>query len=257
MSGLAHRQQLLLDALFAWPAENATKNIAAYAMDTGARGLKVYQSNGHILAQRALQAAYPVVAQLVGDDSFADLARALWHAHPPELGDLARWGEALPDFLRRSAQLQDEPYLPDVARVEWCMHRCQFATDAVADLTSLQLLTTESPDDLCLQLAPGCVVVRSAWPVASILGAHLDGVPSFQEVGEQLRAGLPQDVIVWREGMRPRWRGAMVEEADCMEALLADQSLGYALSAAPALNFEAWFPVAVQSALVLGVRKAS
>ena len=74
MSTLARQQQILLDALLSWPAENAMKNIAACAIDTGSRGIKAYQTNCHMLAQRALQAAYPVVAQMVGDKNFADLA---------------------------------------------------------------------------------------------------------------------------------------------------------------------------------------
>lgn len=255
MSNLAQQQQLLLDALFAWPAEDAIKNIAAYAMDTGARGLKAYQSNGHMLAQRTLQAAYPVVAQLLGDDSFADLARAVWHAHPPQRGDLAWWSGALPDFLQNNPQLQDEPYLADVARVEWSIHRCQFDTDVATDLSSLQLLTTGSPDEMCLQLAPGCAIVRSRWPVANIVNAHLEGVPSFNQVGAQLRAAMAQDTVVWREGLRPRCRAAIEGEADCLLALLEGQSLGQALDAAEvaALNFEAWLPLAVQTSLVLGV----
>ena len=80
MSTLATQQQALLEALLAWPADDAMQKIAAHAIDPRARGLKAYQANGHALAERALQAAYPVVAQLLGDESFADLARALWHA---------------------------------------------------------------------------------------------------------------------------------------------------------------------------------
>jgi hypothetical protein len=255
MSSLAQQQQLLIDALFAWPPENAIKNIAAYAIDPGGRGLKAYSSNGHMLAQGALQAAFPVVAQLVGEDGFSDLARAVWHGHPPKRGDLAQWGDALPDFVRNSDQLQDEPYLGDVARVEWSLHRCQFGGDVAADLASLQLLTTESPDDVCLQLAPGCAIVRSIWPIANILGAHLEGVPSFQEVGEQLRAGLAQDVVVWRDGLRPRCRAAIAGEADCLAALLDGQSLGQALETSGTLSFETWLPLAVQTSLVLGASK--
>ncbi|NBX20829.1 MAG: hypothetical protein EBR58_05375, partial [Betaproteobacteria bacterium] len=76
MSTLAQQQQALVAALFDWPAENAMKNIAARAMDPGARGLKAYQSNAHALAERALQAAYPVLTQLLGVESMGDLARA-------------------------------------------------------------------------------------------------------------------------------------------------------------------------------------
>lgn len=253
MSALAQQQQALVAALLVWPATNAINNIAAQIEDTGARGLKAYQANGHALAQRALQAAYPVVSQLVGEESFAQLARALWHAHPPTRGDIAQWGGDMAAFLESSAQLQDEPYLPDVARVEWALHRCAGAPDAPADLASLALLTTQGPDCLQLRMAPGCAVVRSTWPVASIVGAHVDGVPSLQEAGAQLRSGQAQDAVVWRAGLRPRVRLALAGEADGLQVLMQGGSLIQALDAAPQLDFGQWLPLAVQSGLVLGV----
>lgn len=253
MTTLAAQQQLLIDALLAWPAGDAIKNIAAHAQDTRARGLKVYQANGRALAHSALQAAYPVVAQLIGDEGFADLARALWHAQPPTRGDVAQWGYGLAEFLQHSAQLQDEPYLADVARVEWALHRCASAPDAEPDLTTLALLTTHEPEHLQFRLAPGCTVVRSPWPVASIVGAHLEGSPSMQEAGAQLRRGEAQDAVIWRAGLRPRARLALAGEADALRVLLEKGSLAEALDAAPELDFGQWLPLAVQTGLVLAV----
>lgn len=257
MSDLAAQQQDLLRALFDWPADSATQLIAARAKNTWARGLKAYQTNGHMLAERALLAAYPVVAQLLGEDSLADLARAVWHAHPPVHGDLALWGDVLPDYLARSQQLQEEPYLADVARVEWALHRCATAADASADPASLTLLTTEDPDQLDLRLAPGSAVMRSPWPVASLLGAHVHGAPSFSLVGSELRAGVAQDLVVWRQGLRPQFRQALPGEADLLEHLMAGAAMGPALDRAPDLDFAQWFPTAIASQLVLGAFKRS
>ena len=253
MSRLAQQQQALLAALFAWPAANAIENVAVSAHYTGARGLKAYQTNGHCLAERALVAAYPVVAQLLGGESFADLARALWHAHPPQCGDIAQWGDTLPAFLQSSSQLQDEPYLSDVARVEWALHCCTSAADASADLSSVALLTTQDPQHLHFTLAPGCAVIGSAWPIASIMGAHLEQSPSLEAVGQMLRADTPQAAVVWRQAMRPCVREASMGEADFLQALLRGISLGEALDAAPGLDFGQWLPTAAHSGLLLSV----
>jgi hypothetical protein len=251
---LARQQQMLLDALLTWPADNAMKIVAAHAMDARARGLKAYQTNGHALAERALQGAYPVLAQLLGAESFADLARALWHAQPPTRGDVAHWGEGLATFLAQDPQLQNEPYLGDVARAEWALHRCASAADAAPDLASLARLSSEDPDGLILALAPGCAVLRSAWPVAAILGAHTEGTPSLAEAGALLRAGVAQDVLVWREGLRPRSRATLAGEADLLDALQQGAGLGPALDRAATLDFGQWLPLAVQTGLVLAVR---
>jgi len=253
MSALAQQQSALLDALLTWPAQDAVRRLATLTTPESARGLKAYQTNGHVLAQRALQAAYPVLAQLLGEESFGDLARALWHASPPRAGDLACWGDTLADFVQSSAQLLDTPYLGDVARVEWAMHCAMTAADVLPDAASLALLTTHDPDGLALVLAAGTTLVRSAWPVVSIANAHLLGAPDFALVGQQLQPPVAQNALVWRQGMRPCVRETVPGEADLLAALIGGLPLAGAVDAAPALDFPAWLPMALQSRLVLGV----
>ena len=258
MRALASQQQALLGALFAWPAGDATAELAAYARVPWARGLIAYQTNGHAVAERALAGAYPVMQQLMGEQSFGSLARALWHAHPPQHGDVGQWGGELPAFVGASEQLREEPYLSDVAQAEWAMHCCASAADRWSAPTTFALLTECEPSDVCLELAPGCSVVRSRWPVASIVNAHLDATPTLQEAGAKLRAGVGEDAVVWRAGLRPGVRQALPGEADLLMALLQQASLDVALDAAPQLDFNAWLPMAVHSGLLLGAcRRAS
>ena len=257
MSALAAQQEALLAALLAHPDEDAIESLAVHLINTRARGLKAYQANGHALAERALQAAYPVLTQLLGEDSLADLARAFWHAQPPVRGDLALWGDGLAGFIQASEQLAAEPYLPDVARVEWALHHSASAADQPHDPASFALLMQHDPARLQLCLAPGCAVLPSAWPVVSIVSAHLAATPSLEAAGQRLRAGVTETALVWRAGLQPRVREVVAGEADWLAALLARCSLSAALDAAPALDFNAWLPLAVQSQLLLGVRVAT
>lgn len=259
MSTLADQQQALLEALFAWPPQEAAAQLQAHATGVGAhpqRGLRAYQANGHMLAERALLAVYAVLAQLLGPQSFADLARAFWHCHPPLRGDVAQWGEALAGFIANSVQLQDAPYLPDVARAEWALHRCATAANRDADLGTLVLLTTQDPQTLRLALAPGLTTLCSAWPLASLLLAHREGQPALADVAVQLQDRVAQDVVVWRAGLQPRLRQALPGEVALLSGLLSGLALEPALDAAPALDFSHWLPLAVQSGLVLGANHA-
>ena len=212
---------------------------------------------------RALLAAYPVLAQMLGGESFAALARALWHVRPPQCGDVAQWGDTLADFVATSPQLADEPYLADVAAAEWALHRCATAPDALfgaaPDIASFTLLAEHDPGALTLHLSAGVALLGSAWPVADIIAAHQAFLPSadslqptFADVGQKLRDQVAQDTLVWREHLAPRLREAMAGEVSFLSALLAGHSLGAALEASPALDFGAWFPMAVQTGLVLG-----
>lgn len=257
MSRLAAQQQALLALLFDWPSHDALKNIAVYADCTWARGQKVYQSNGHALSRNALCAAYPVLAQLLGNESFEALARALWHAGPPLRGDAAQWGGALAEFVCASDQLADEPYLADVARLEWALHCAASAADGQADAASFALLAEHNPANIYLQLSPGCATLCSGWPVVSIIHAHLQPTPGLTQVGQFIRDRVGQDALVWRNGLRPLLRQAQAGEAVFVAALLAGQTLGAALDQAPALDISAWLPMAVQTGLLLAVRLPS
>lgn len=255
MSRLARQQQALLAALLESPAQPAIQHLSGFAQGVGtdpARGLKAYQANAHMLAERALRAAYPVLEQMLGGESFAELARAFWHACPPVRGDITVWGAQLAEFLGHSAQLQGDAYLPDVARAEWALHRCASEPDRKTDLATLALLTTDDPSTLGLTLAPGLLTLSSAWPLASLMLAHLEGHPTLEAVGRQLRSPAPQEVVVWRAGFRPRLRLAIAGELALLGALQSGLAVEPALEAATGLDFSHWLPLAVQSGLVLG-----
>jgi hypothetical protein len=260
MNTLSSQQEALLEALFDWPPPDATGRLAKHASGVGShagRGLQAYQANGHMLAERALRAAYPVLLQMLGEESFAALARAFWHTDPPVCGDVAQWGASLNAFVRNSIQLQDTPYLPDVAQAEWALHRCATAPDRETHLASLVLLTTQDPQSLVLTLAPGVVPLRSEWPLASLLLAHLQGVPSLQEVSAELQCRTAQDIVIWRNGFQPSLRLALPGEVTWLEALQTGVSLEPALTDTADLDFAQWLPLAVRTGLVLGVQNRS
>ncbi len=254
-NALADQQQALLDAIFAssWTPHPAAAGQAPQpAPFSGARGLLAYRGNAHAQAERTLLASFPVIAQLVGIDSFHLLARDFWHHHPPTRGDLAQWGEALAAFLQANTQLADEPYLGDVARVEWALHLAAGAADRVPAPASFTLLSSTAPDALTLLLSSGTAVVASAHPVASIVTAHLAASPSLQAVGKKLRALDGECALVWRQGFKPRVAQCSVPEAALVQALLDGASLSVALDSAGEMDFSQWLPGAAQSGLVLG-----
>ena len=288
MNTLLTSQRALLQALFGAASDaEALKTLTTdHAMPTRARGLASYQSNAHMLAERVLVAAYPVVTAILSPESMGQLARALWHRHPPVRGDLARWGADLPDFIAASPQLAELPWLADVARIEWALHAAATAANvadgvtdqsglpASADLASLALLTTHDPDQLTLTLAAGTTCLALDWTATRIVLAHLaetEAAPvtaramavnaalpqAVAELGDVWAVAQPEQALVWRPGPspmgRPLCRVAADGEAGLLASLQAGQSLLAALQDSP-LDWAAWLPQAIGDGLVLGAR---
>ncbi len=245
---LAQRQRELLDAL-----------LQPRPPEPGAvwhgNGLSAYRANAHAHAERALLDAYPVVAALLGDEAFQALAHALWHHHPPERGDLAEWGVALAGFVAAQSDLDGLPYLRDVARLEWALHGASRAGDAVRDAASFAWLEQEAPERLCLRLAPGTTVIRSPWPVLSVLDAHLHGEPDFATVARRLSGGVAENVRVWRQDTAVRLTPIDDALARFEAALLDGHTLGQALNDTP-IDPVAWLGEAVRTGLCVGVAPA-
>jgi hypothetical protein len=237
MSVLEQQQQAFLKSLFLPASELDIKNIAVCADSMGVRGLKVYKANGHALAERALVAAYPVLAQMLGNESFSSLARALWHATPPHCGDMAQWGDTLAEFVAASVQL----------------HTCAGAADAALQPATLALLGSHNLDALTVQLAPGTDLICSPWPIASLVRAHRDDGVTMTQAATLLRNGHAEEVVVWRQGYRPRLRNAKPGEAGFVSALLQGKPLGAALDAALQLEINNWLSEAIETGLLMAV----
>mgnify|MGYP000379006865 CR=1 FL=1 len=177
---LLAQQKMLLDGLFdPWPSVQANAALAsqqAWPESQYQRGLQAYRSNAAILAQRVLAAAFPMVRRLMGGESFDGLAVHFWRRHPPTKGDLAQWGEGLEDFLRGVPELmQHEPYLPDVAALEWALHAGQTAPDS------------DSNDPVPFAL------IESEFPIADLVnGKNFEDLSDIQ----------PQRALVYRQGFK-------------------------------------------------------
>ncbi|MEO5669806.1 MAG: hypothetical protein ABIR26_03855, partial [Ramlibacter sp.] len=147
-------------------------------------------------------------------------------------------------------QLAGEPYLADVARAEWALHSLTTAADAPQNAASFSLLTERDPAKIALVLAPARCIA-SAFPVASIVTAHLEGDPALEEAGRRIREGAAETALAWRQGLRPRLRCALPGEGKFIAALQGRASLADSLVLAEELDFNRWLALAAQSGLLL------
>src|SRR5437764_9903127 len=82
------------------------------------RGFAVYRNNVAVGLIKSLEARYPVVRRLVGDDFFRAAARAFISRNKPQNAVLIGYGADFAAFLRSFPPAAELPYLPDVASLE-------------------------------------------------------------------------------------------------------------------------------------------
>jgi Putative DNA-binding domain len=243
----ALRQQMLLRAL--WRESGAGQSLRGWLRggDATERGLAAYRANAGAVAERALGVAFPTIAALLGDESFAALARDFWQRRPPQRGDLGHWGDALPAFIADQESLADEPYLPDSARLDWAWHAASRAADAPADAPALERLADTDPSSLRLVLAPGSALITSAWPIASIRQAHQrSDEQRFDAVRIALAERRGEHAFVVRQGLAVQVHAQGDADAAFTRALLSHESLARALDAAPpSFAFDRWLAQAL------------
>nr|ALV86675.1 hypothetical protein [uncultured bacterium 51] len=241
MSKEALRQQMLVRALWRDDPAALPGWIRAPARASAAQALAAYRGNAGALAERALASAFPTLAALIGAESFAALARHFWQQHPPHRGDIAQWGAALPAFVADSAQLADEPYLADCARLDWAVHEATRTADAGDAPPSLEALASTDPDRLLLQLAPGAALIASPHPIVAVWRAHHDALP-IDQVRAAFRAQRADTAFVWRDaGYRVHVEALRPAEAAFTQVLIERRTLAAALDAAgDAFAFDQW-----------------
>jgi uncharacterized protein (UPF0276 family) len=230
---LAQSQQAFGTALF--DAGSADAAISDIAHPAAADRLAIYRGNLTANWDKALSSAYPVIRQLVGADFFTALARAYGKAYPSQDPDLNRLGEHFAVFLQGFEHAADHPYLPDMARLEWALHRAWYAPDApVLDGAVLAGLTPEQLESSRLVPHPSSFLLHSPWAIGPLWLAHQQATAFPQELQTE------SHLLV----TRPRWQAEMTTLSHAsfaaLEALSEGKSFGEALDAAFALeeNFD-------------------
>ena len=206
----------------------------------------VYRNNVAASLTRALEASFPTVRKLVGDEFFGAMAVVFLRAHPPRSQMLMLYGDAFPGWLESFPPVAHLGYLPDVARLDQAMRESYHAADGTPlPEAAFQRLRGEDIAGLRLSLAPSLRLVRSRWPIQAIWAANHEGGPKPQMV--------PQDVAVLRAEFDPRPVTLPSGGADFLAGLLAGQTLGEALDAAPALDLAGVLALLLSHRVIVGV----
>lgn len=152
------------------------EQLADASLGLNAAGLAVYRNNYRVGLIETLSMIYPVCGQIVGEEFFTGLAREYSKRHASLSGNLHRYGSSFAAFLQDFPPAQQLPYLADVARLEWAVHRSYYAIDQPPlPATALADVAAEQYGQLHFTLCTACALLVSAWPVVTIWQGHQPG----------------------------------------------------------------------------------
>lgn len=190
-------------------------------------GFAVYRNTWLKGLLDALDANFPTVAMILGADLFEAVALEFARAHPATTPVLALYGAGFPDFLAGHPNVQEIPYLRDVAALERLWTECFFAPDApalepkdYAGLGPVQLLK------LGAHLHPATRFARFETPAVTIWQAHRVEAGDFEEIEP---AWHPERALVTRHGAGVAVTS--IDDAACaiLEQVSRGRGLGVAL----------------------------
>lgn len=191
------------------------------------RRFNVYRNNVATSLMDALASGFPVIAKLLGEANFKNLARDFQWQNPPSSPLMIHYGEGFAEYLQDHPALSKYPYLGDVARLEYALRQSYHAADpAEFDPSRLQ---TEQLLHATITLAAPVRVVSSSYPILGIW-----------RMNTQANAPKPvmqaETVAVFRPELDPTPEAITPADAAMLRSLSKGSTLETALSDAQAID---------------------
>jgi Putative DNA-binding domain len=222
-------------------------------------GLAVYRNSASLNAAQAMALIFPAVSALLGEADFYPLAQKHWLAHPPEAGDWSQYGSDFGDWMAAmnpGGVLDALPFLPDLARLDLALTRCQDAADAHADLSTLALLE-QDPSKLQAMLHPSVSVLTLGYDVLALRQAVLTQTPPALRLPLPTPVPLDNHLLITREHWRAKACALDAATAHFIKQCLSGANLLQAHDAAVAVDaaFEvsAWLNQAIATQSLLRI----
>ena len=164
-------------ALFAGEIAPLSRLIHSTAAVSKSSRISVYQNNQSGTLKQVLAAAYPVCREIVGARYFQQLSAYHIKQHPSSDRNVDNYGDSFAATLERlihiRAELDEMPYLADMARLEWLLHKAYYAADRISfDFTGFAKLSSEQQTQVQFRLAEDIELMNSSYAVCQLWQAH-------------------------------------------------------------------------------------
>ena len=190
-----------------------------------AAGLSIYRNAYRARLIAALDETFPRTLAWVDEGPFARAAAHHLIVNPPSSWTLDDAGAGFPETLREL--FANDPEVPDLASLEWEMHRVFAAADEVPlDLASFAQATASFGEEdwalMHLRLVPALAIIRMETDCIGLWKALGDR----EEPPARLMLEKPAAVLIWREELTPVFRQIEAQEAHCLQRAIEGASFG-------------------------------
>jgi hypothetical protein len=188
-----------------------------------ATGIDIYRNNASVGFRKALQASFPVLVKLAGEDWFHVVAALYQATHPSRSGDLNEVGDRFAEFL--ASHLEGDPerygktfgYFPDVARLEWAYQEALNDTAVdIPDIASLQQGLASVDDSFRFVLNPTLRLCSSSFPIYEIWSWNREETETVPDL-----AGGCSQVLVLKAGRQTHVRSISADALTLLQALMS------------------------------------
>lgn len=133
----------------------------------------VYRNNVTVGLIGAMEANFPAIRRLVGDEFFAAMAKVFVQNNPPQSRLMAEYGAGFPAFLDTFEPLTDYTFMADVARLERLWLDSYHEADAPSlDGTALAALAPDALFGTRFVAHPATRLFTSPYAAVSIMSAN-------------------------------------------------------------------------------------
>ncbi len=181
--------------------ENFLNHIKNPALSSGAKGFGIYYNNWRLGLTKVLGHHFPVCKRLVGDRFFQGMSEEYIKTHPSIYFSLNDYGVDFSDFIMQFTPAASLPYLSDVAKLEWAIHRAligesstEYNPQALSDLLS----SPEKQKKFQFGLTKNGTLISSIYPIHRIWEtnqADYEGDETVNVDEGDVR------LFVWRKGL--------------------------------------------------------
>ncbi len=219
-------QQAVFDAIYGQNTDMLYSQIHTPSGVSGQESIAIYRNNTLGSQYDALADFYPVIKKILGTQYFRQITRPFILQYPSKTENLNHYGQEFSSYLSNlithRPELQDYPYLPDLARLELAYHQCYFAlNDDTFDFNGLSQLNNKQYAQLYFVLSHSLALIESNYPIDAIWLANQQEKPDHHIQNKQNQYQL----IVYRDHYQPKIMQTTSELFDLLMAIRQKKSL--------------------------------